>query len=130
MPPRPVRSTQAGPSSNPAQSAPSSTPTPPPGSDLLSHRTEDSLSPAPSTPRQGPLPHASVEPEDFRLSEPAPASSEEVLELRALVDSLRRRLDVLPLLVRRDKPPSNKLLRTEKLLMRQPVTPPLLISLS
>jgi hypothetical protein len=95
MPPRPVRSTQAGPSSNPAQSAPSSTPTPPPGSDLLSHRTEDSLSPAPSTPRQGPPPHASVEPEDFRLPEPGLATSEEVSELRMMMDRLRRRLDVL-----------------------------------
>ncbi|KAJ9095928.1 hypothetical protein QFC20_006529 [Naganishia adeliensis] len=98
MPPRIIRSTQAGSSSNPASSAPPVTPAPSPMPEAPSQRSQGTLTPAPSspsTPVQRPSDRAAAEPESFRLPEVRVASADEVARLNEIAARLQRQMSDL-----------------------------------
>ncbi|KAJ9091541.1 hypothetical protein QFC21_007166 [Naganishia friedmannii] len=95
MPPRAVRSTQAA-SSNPVRDTPLVTPSSRSSSTTPSIRSNDSLTPVPSTPVPSTPVHdileASTEPEDLRLPEPRLATAAEIEHLNEIIAGLQRQV--------------------------------------
>lgn len=91
MPPRTVRSTQAGFSSTPASIAPSVTPTPSPAPEDHSRQSDEYLTPAPPTPIHRAA-HRAEGPQALHLPEVPMATAEEVERLSEIVARLQTRL--------------------------------------
>ena len=89
MPPRPARSTQAVSSNIPVRDTPLVTPASRSSSTTPSARSNESLTPVPSTPVHEPL-ESSTEPEDLLLPQPRLATAAEVERLNDIIAETRK----------------------------------------
>ncbi|KAJ9122025.1 hypothetical protein QFC24_004252 [Naganishia onofrii] len=92
MPPRPARSTQAASSNIPVRDTPLVTPASRSSSTTPSARSNESLTPVPSTPVHEPL-ESSTEPEDLLLPQPRLATAAEVERLNDIIAGLQRQVE-------------------------------------
>ncbi|KAJ9119382.1 hypothetical protein QFC24_005615 [Naganishia onofrii] len=94
MPPRPARSTQAASSNIPVRDTPLVTPASRSSSTTPSARSNESLTPVPSTPVHEPL-ESSTEPEDLLLPQPRLATAAEIERLNDIIAGLQRQVEGL-----------------------------------